>query len=374
MRRKHLVVALLGVTLASCASQEDGTLPSPTPLPTATPVGQTYGVDAFVYYDENNNGRLDSAEIVRVPGVDVRIGSQTARSVWRTGALRIEAVPAGRYTVSLDRLPPYYQAGPMPTVDVPSSSAVPIPLRLSIGSNKPNVYLAFGDSITLGEGSTDGTGYRGWLVARLRSYFGSAKLVEDGDPGTRTGQGSGRILTSLADSQPAYALILYGTNDWNDAACKNNTGTCPTITNLQAIVDKTFSTGTLPVLGTIIPSNPTVSTQNPTPAARNAWVAGINDAMRLRAYTQGFLIADLHRAFLAESNLASLFSDHVHPNNAGYLIIAREFFRAMSGDPTSTLTSELEAPAPTEPPDLLSIDDPTRSPGRPDPASLAPEP
>ena len=365
MGRKHLAVALLGAALASCASQENGALPNPTPVPTGTPVGQTYSVDAFVYYDENDNGRLDSVEIVRVPGVDVRLGGQTGRSVARTGALRVSAVPAGRYTVSLDRLPPYYQPGPMPTVDVPSASTVAVPVRLSIGSNRSNVYLAFGDSITAGLGSTDGTGYRGTLVARLRSYFGEAKILEDGDPGTRSGRGSDRILTSLADTRPAYALILYGTNDWNDAVCKNGTGGCATITNVEAIVNKTLSSGSLPVLGTIIPSNPS---QNP--ASRNTWVAGINDALRLRAYTQGFLMADLHKAFLAEPDLAALFSDHVHPNNAGYAIIAREFFRAISGDPAATL--ELAAPA--EPPDLLSVEGPTRPPESQVSGSLAPEP
>lgn len=368
MRRKHLVVALLGVTLVSCASDENGALPSPTPLATPTPIGQTYSVDAFVYYDENDNGRLDSFETVRVPGVDARIGGQTGRSVVRTGTLRVNAVPAGRHTVSLDRLPPYYQPGPMPTVDVPSGSAVPIPVRLPIGSNRPNVYLAFGDSITVGIGSTDGTGYRGTLAAHLRSALGQARILDDGDSATRSGRGSDRILTSLAETRPAYALILYGTNDWNDAVCKNNTGGCATITNLEAIVNKTLSSDTLPVLATIIPSNP-----NQNPASRNTWVAGINDALRLRAYTQGFLMADLHKAFLAESDLAGLFFDHVHPNNAGYAIIEREFFRAISGDPTA-LPPGLAGLAPSDPPELLGIDAPTRAPESQLPGGLAPQP
>jgi lysophospholipase L1-like esterase len=350
MRQKQLAPALLAGALVACASQEVNLLPSPTPLATPTPVGTTYAVDALVYYDESNDGRLGAEEIARVPNVDVRLGSQVARSAKATGAVRITGVPAGNYTPSLEHLPPYFQAGSLTPISVPTSGGLYLPAKLDVGSNRPNVYLAFGDSITIGDGSTDGSGYRGLLATGLRLHFGKSKIIEDGVTGTRSAKGKDRIGASLAEVRPAYTLIMYGTNDWNDAICKNGTG-CPTVANLESIVQQTFSSDSLPVLATILPSNPS---QNP--AERNTWVATTNDALRARAYTQGFLLADVHKAFMAAPNLSALFYDHVHPNDAGYAIIAREFLRAISGDPTATVgTADVVAGLPG-PPTLLPIE------------------
>ncbi len=343
MRKTHLGLALCAGVLGACASQDVQLLPSPTPTATPTPVGTTYAVDAVVFLDENNDGRLATDEIARVPNVDVRLGSQVGRTAKATGTARIAGVPAGSYTPSLEHLPPYYQAGSMTPVSVPASGSIAIPAKLDIGSNRPNVYMAFGDSITNGDGSTDGSGYRGLLATGLRRHFGKSKVLDQGLSGSRTGKGKDRIGASLADARPAYTVILYGTNDWNDANCKNDTG-CPTVANLTSIVQQAFSSDSLPVLATIPPSNP-----DRNPPERNAWVAKTNETLRALAYSQGFLLADVHKAFMAEPSLASLFYDHVHPNDAGYAIIARELLRAVSGDPTAVVGAAdptFDVPAP----------------------------
>jgi lysophospholipase L1-like esterase len=47
---------------------------------------------------------------------------------------------------------------------------------------------------------------------------------------------------------------------------------------------------------------------------------------------EGGVLADPHALFLAEGgDLAALFSDHVHPNERGYALIADAFFRAITG-------------------------------------------
>jgi lysophospholipase L1-like esterase len=83
------------------------------------------------------------------------------------------------------------------------------------------------------------------------------------------------------------------------------------------------------VLATIIPANPDMN-----PAARNEWVKAMNVLVRGLAADEGVPLADLEAAFLRQPNLASLFSDHVHPNDIGYQIIALEFFRAVTGGAT----------------------------------------
>ena len=73
---------------------------------------------------------------------------------------------------------------------VPSSGDVAVPAVLPIGSRAgPNVYLAFGDSITFGDGSSDGSGYRDELRADLRAYWGKADIDERRGPGHEEQQG-----------------------------------------------------------------------------------------------------------------------------------------------------------------------------------------
>ena len=95
-----------------------------------------------------------------------------------------------------------------------------VPATLPTGTNTANRYMAFGDSISAGEGSSDDLGYRSWLEAELRAYWGKAELRNEGQSGTRSNAGEGRLDGVLARVRPAYTLILYGTNDWNELECK----------------------------------------------------------------------------------------------------------------------------------------------------------
>ncbi len=99
-----------------------------------------------------------------------------------------------------------------------------MPAVLALGARaQPNVYLAFGDSITWGEGSSDGSGYSDELEADLRAFWGKAGVTKDGAPGTKSNKGESRMGQSLNTYRPAYVLILYGTNDWNDPECRDAT-------------------------------------------------------------------------------------------------------------------------------------------------------
>jgi lysophospholipase L1-like esterase len=287
-------------------------------------------VVGYVFYDQNGNGIADSDEEVRLPAITVLVGGRSAQSEAH-GHVVVNGVPAGSQTASLrqDSLPAFFRPGPASAVQVPQAAGAELPIAatLPIGNNRPNVYMAFGDSISAGDGSSDGTGYRGYLQADLRSYWGEAQVVNEGIAGTRSDRGADRMGGSLSRVRPAYSLILYGTNDWNRTECKD-AFPCYTIDALRSMIGQAKAVNSLPIVGTIIPGNPAITSF--VPPERNEWVAKMNDLIRPMARQEGAVIADLHAAFLKEPSLPPLFDDHVHPNDRGYQIIAHEFFRAIT--------------------------------------------
>ena len=319
-RRLSLAVMLAALASACGGGSPGG--PTPTPTPTAEPGN---AVTVVVYYDENGNRRRDGDERARVPGVSVEISGLRGETAVLTGRAVVNGVPAGQHTATIDAatLPPFYSAGPARPVSVPGGSEVELAAMLRIGNNRPNVYMAFGDSITAGDGSSDGNGYPTWLEQRLRGYFGRGSVINRGATATRSTEGVGRIQRNLGLTNPAYTLILYGTNDWVE--CQGAVP-CITIDSLRAIVQTVRGYDSLPVLATIIPANPTR-----TPPERNEWVRNMNELVRELAVEEGAALADLEAAFLRQPDLASLFSDHVHPNDQGYQLMAAEFFRAIAG-------------------------------------------
>jgi lysophospholipase L1-like esterase len=324
MPTRALTLILVAVMAAACGGGSGPTDPGGTPTPT---LGSP--VSGFVFYDENANGILDPAETVRLPSVGVTVGG-VAASTSAGGRFSIPSVPNGSQTAQArpDTLPAYFAPGPTVAVSVPPSGDVAVPAVLALGPRaKANTYLAFGDSITWGEGSADGSGYTDELEADLRAFWGKAGVTKDGVPGTKSNKGESRLGASLGTYRPAYVLILYGTNDWNDPECRD-TPPCYTIDALRSMVLQARDAGAFPVVGTIPPVNPNYTDKDA--AARNDWVKGMNDLVRAMAKEQGAPIADVHAAFLKQSSLPPLFFDEKHPNDAGYQLISQAFFGAIT--------------------------------------------
>jgi lysophospholipase L1-like esterase len=320
-RPSLLLLLTLTGTLAACGGGGGGTS-GPTP-----PQGQAYSVSGAVFYDENGNGVLDPTENTRVPDVTVEVAGRTGTSSKVLGEFTAAGVPAGMQAVTLRRgsLPPYYVAPSSTSVAVPQSQPLLIPVTLPIGGNRPNVYMGFGDSITIGQGSSDDRGYRGRLESKLAAQFGRGTVVNEGVDATRSNRGAERIDESLRRARPAYTLILYGTNDWNVAACKN-TPPCFTIDSLRDIVLSARGSSSLPVLSTIIPGDPT-STDQP---ARNQWVSEQDVRIRALAREMNVPLADPEPLFLKSPSFTSMYVDHVHPGDSGYELIAQAFFAAIA--------------------------------------------
>jgi lysophospholipase L1-like esterase len=286
-----------------------------------------------VFYDENGSGTLDPAEGARVPDVEVSLGGRSARSAVGTGRTVIDGVAAGSVipTVNTATLPPYYNVGRVPTVQVPTTSEVAIPLVLPIGSNRPNTYLAFGDSITEGNNYPGDPSYRGPLASKLQQHFGRATVINGGVGSTKSNQGALRIDDPLNAERPAYTLVVYGTNDYGQSEC-NSVGklatTCFTIESLRDIILSAKGSSSLPVLATVLPVN--VGFDFRAPQQRENWVEAVNVQVRALAREQNVVLADLEKAFLADRDVTRLFVDHIHPNAEGEEIIASTFLQAIA--------------------------------------------
>jgi lysophospholipase L1-like esterase len=312
----------LAAALAACSG---GPSSGPDGVPTPVPKSPVSG---FVFYDENGNGLFDPTEAVRLPGVTVAIGGATAQTT-AGGRFTVEA-PNGTQSAAVQpaSLPAYFTPGTPVSLGVPQAGDLAVPAALALGAReRPNLYLAFGDSITWGDGSSNHGGYRDPLVADLQSYWGKADIYNDGVPGTKSNRGESRIGSSLAVRRPAYVLILYGTNDYNDAECRN-TPPCYTIDALRSIIVQTREVGAFPVLGTIPPVNPAYVDKGA--ADRNDWVKLMNGYLRTMATQEQVAVADVYGDLLKQSNLAGLFNDQLHPNDDGYRVISRSFFNAIT--------------------------------------------
>ena len=302
-----------------------------SPSGPSTPA-QTYSVVVTAFYDVNNNGVLDPGENNRVPGVTLEVGGRTGTTVPLTGQARVDGVPAGTYTVRhTGALPAYYQpSGPAaPALTVPQASGAEhaVPFTLPLGSTPPYTYMAFGDSLTLGDGSSDGNGYRNRLREKLQAHFGLAYVINEGISGTQSDVGAQRIGPLIDRNLPAYTLILYGVNDWNDRYCREEPP-CFTIDSLRSMIREVRSVNGLPILSTIPPANEGISDR--VPPERNIFVRDMNERIKALGREERVPVADPYRLFAARTPLSSLFVDHVHPTDEGYEMIAQAFFEAIS--------------------------------------------
>jgi lysophospholipase L1-like esterase len=319
---KKLPLVALAAIATACGGGSSPTGPGPTPTPGAP-------VSGFVYYDENANGTLDATETVRLPGVTVAVASASGQSSMG-GRFTVSNVPTGTQTAQAraDTLPAYFTPGAPVSVTVPPSGDVAVPAVLTVGIHqKPNLYLAFGDSITWGDGSSNGEGYRDFLAENIVAYWGKADIINDGQPGSKSLVGQGRLPGDLAVNRPAYVLILYGTNDWNDAECRE-AFPCYTVDALRAMVQDSRSAGVNPVLGTIPPVNPDYVDKRAD--ERNDWVTRMNVLVRQMAAEEKVALAEIHGDFLKQPSLPPLFNDFLHPNDAGYQVMAESFFAAIT--------------------------------------------
>jgi acyl-CoA thioesterase-1 len=162
--------------------------------------------------------------------------------------------------------------------------------------------ICFGDSLTYGTGASDGMSY----PSQLSRLIG-IEVVNAGIPGDTTGDGLNRLEDYVLSQSPRLVLITLGGND-----LKNGTAKETAFANLKQIVERIHDAGAVAVIGGIhIP----------------LYGRGYGAAYKELAKETGAVLIDNILEGIMGNH--ALMSDPIHPNDAGYAIMAERFQKAI---------------------------------------------
>jgi lysophospholipase L1-like esterase len=183
-------------------------------------------------------------------------------------------------------------------------------VSVTIVNSRQNIFVAMGDSITAGVFVNYDSSY----VPVLSRMWGKT-AVNEGVDGTRSSYGTAIIRPILAEHNPRYLTLYYGSNDVyyydNDQI----------VTNLRYVIYMAKQNGTIPVVATL---GPFVGPW----AFRKPSVIELNKKIRQMAAEEGIACADLEAAM--NWNSAYMLDDGMHPNSTGHQIIANTFYQALT--------------------------------------------
>lgn len=197
--------------------------------------------------------------------------------------------------------------------------------------------MPLGDSITEGEKSSDGAGYRSALYHRLTDFGSRFDFVgslnygtgfpdteHEGHAGWTADQIQQNLTTFLTQAQPQAVLLHIGTNDISGGNSAEQV-----VSEITAIVDQTlsFDPGLRLFLSTLVPRTDAQDSVN---AAVNAQLPALVNARASAGYR--IYLVDNYAAFLANPNWATdWMADRLHPNDSGYAVMSEQWFPAYTG-------------------------------------------
>ncbi|MAC34218.1 MAG: arylesterase [Haliea sp.] len=171
-----------------------------------------------------------------------------------------------------------------------------------------SVVLAFGDSVTHGTGAPEGADYPRHLAA-----LSGWQVINAGVPGDTAQAARERLPGLLRVHQPQLVIVELGGNDFlrkrPDHAVE---------ADLRAILAQVAEHGALPVLVAV-----------PRLSLLRASVGALNDASLyadLAQETGVLLVPDVFSEILSDAELRA---DAIHPNAAGYRVLAEGIARAL---------------------------------------------
>ncbi len=162
--------------------------------------------------------------------------------------------------------------------------------------------VCFGDSLTYGTGASKAMDYPSQLSRML-----DRPVINAGVPGDTTARALKRLQDDVLSYSPDVVLITLGGND-----LKNGIQTDAAFANLKTIVESLQRSGAAVIIG------------------------GLSFPLRDRGYGKAYReLADETGAILIPDILEdimgnrTLMSDPIHPNDAGYTLMAKRFYNAL---------------------------------------------
>jgi lysophospholipase L1-like esterase len=189
-------------------------------------------------------------------------------------------------------------------------------------------FIGFGDSITVGKiGSIEmpELGYipRLQLLLSHQLYEG-AEVINEGISGTQSWEAVDRIEPVILTHLGKYLLFHYGTNDVRHFEIPVSS----VVFNIEYMMAKALEYNVQPILTTLIPRNG----GRHEALLRDRGFA-VSQGIKELGQTLEIPVIDLWSIFLyypdSDGGYMSLMSDHVHPSEKGYQLMAEEWLRAL---------------------------------------------
>ncbi|CCK78208.1 MULTISPECIES: GDSL-type esterase/lipase family protein [Desulfobacula] len=161
--------------------------------------------------------------------------------------------------------------------------------------------VCFGDSLTYGTGATKGMDYPSQLSRLI-----DIEVINSGVPGDTTEKALNRI-DKIINMNPRIVLITIGGNDLKNGVKKEIA-----FKNIEQLIHIIQKNGALVILGGIdVPF----------------WGRGFGRGyIELAEKTGSVLVQNIFKDIFGKPRLMS---DSIHPNNQGYTIMAKHFYKAL---------------------------------------------
>ena len=193
------------------------------------------------------------------------------------------------------------------------------------GPSDPAIVVALGDSITFGvmdrevENCEESHRGQGGFCPPLQALSGKT-IVNAGVCGEDSYGGVSRINGVLKLWRPGVILIDYSPNDVPN-------GRDVVISNLRVMIDAARENHAVPIIGTLLPTAGEHS-------GLNLFIVRLNAQIRALCAELGLECADHYAAFVHDSYFQSspftrLSEDGLHPNHAGYALMAQTWARSL---------------------------------------------
>lgn len=184
--------------------------------------------------------------------------------------------------------------------------------------------VAVGDSITYGTGGSRSVGgYPGILQRKLRVAGYSVSLENAGVPGATSSEMLSSIRRRISGAD--VMLLMIGTNDiLHPQSCVSSVN-CRVADNIRVMLNTAIQMGVKPVLGTVTPKNP-----SDVYAYLNPRIRFLNTQLVALAAEYQIAIADTYTA-ISDNGGSRLYYDKHHFTDAGYSVLADEWYRVLAG-------------------------------------------